>query len=206
MSISSSGAPPLAVTAFIPVKSLHLGKSRLSGTLNLQERIQLTYESLRHIVHALKSVARVGKIVIISRDPQVAEWADWWQVLSLAEEHAGLNPALRDARAIYGKTAAILVLPSDLAAVSATDIEGMIDAASHTEHSVVIAPDRHGSGTNALMLKPPNIIDFDFGAQSAARHAAAARTAGVEPVIFSSVSISLDLDSPDDYELYWDQW
>ncbi len=204
--LSSSVSPRFYVTAFIPVKSLLLVKSRLSSTLNLEERIQLTHESLRHIVHALQSVERIQEIVIISRDPQVAEWATWWRVQSLAEEHVGLNPALRDARAMYGKTPAILVLPSDLAAVSTTDIEGMIDAVAHTERGVVIAPDRHGLGTNALLLKPPDIIDFDFGTHSASRHTAAARAVGVEPAIYSSASVSLDLDSPDDYDLYWDQW
>jgi len=204
------------VTAFIPVKALAHGKSRLSAHLTLDDRIQLTYESLRHIVHVLQSVPRVREIVIISRDPQVAEWARAWRVSHIREQQGGLNEALREARAAHAEADAILVLPSDLAALSTTDVTGMIralderdkGAGAHDDdgRGVLIAPDRHGRGTNALLLRPPHVIDFAFGASSAGRHIDAARAAGVSPIVFRSDSISLDLDSPEDYALYWDQW
>ena len=199
---------PIKITALIPVKALALGKSRLSSELDLEARIQVTRESLRHIVHVLKSVSRIGKIIIISRDSQVAAWARQWRVTSLREQHTGLNEALRDARTHLRKAEAILVLPSDLVALSVTDIEAILDAAetSREERWVVIAPDRHGNGTNALLLRPPQVIEFEFGANSSQRHAALAYAAGVTPIIFKSDSISLDLDSPEDYALYWDQW
>lgn len=194
------------VTAFIPVKSLALVKSRLSGKLDLNNRIQLTHESLRRIVHVLQTVPRIEQIVIISRDPQVAEWAEWWQVSLFREERAGLNEALRDARAATSSAQAILVLPSDLVALSDTDVNGILDAANRASPCVVIAPDRHDLGTNALLLCPPDVIDFRFGVDSAQQHAQLARDAGVAPVFYRSDSISLDLDSPDDFALYWDQW
>ena len=42
----------------------------------------------------------------------------------------------------------------------------------------MIVPDRHGSGTNALLLDPPTVITPAFGPGSFARHAALAAAAG----------------------------
>lgn len=194
------------VTTFIPVKSLALGKSRLSDTLDLERRIQLTRESLRRVVHVLQNAHGIAEIVLISVDEAVAEWAELWRVTFLREEQHGLNEALRQARRHFAHAPAILILHSDLVAVSVTDIEAMIALCDGAQAGVVIAPDRHGHGTNALLLKPPAVIDFAFGPNSAQRHVAHAEAQDIQPVIFHSQSISLDLDSPDDLDLYWEQW
>jgi 2-phospho-L-lactate guanylyltransferase len=194
------------VTALIPVKSLAAGKSRLSRTLDLERRMQLTRESLRRVVHVLQNTHAIAEIVVISVDEAVAEWADVWRVTFLREEKRGLNEALAQARQHVALAPAILVLHSDLAALSVNDVESMIALCDAGERCVVIAPDRHGHGTNALLLKPPAVIDFEFGVNSAHRHIALAEAQGVQPILYHSESISLDLDSPDDLELYWGQW
>lgn len=194
------------VTAFVPVKSLALGKSRLSDALDLERRMQLTRESLRRVVHALQNAHGIAEIVLISVDESVAEWAELWRVTFLREEKHGLNEALRQARRHFAHAPAILILHSDLVAVSVADIESIIAQCDDTRPSVVIAPDRHGHGTNALLLKPPAVIDFAFGPNSAQHHRAQAEAQGIQPALFHSQSISLDLDSPDDLEMYWEQW
>lgn len=196
-----------SVTALIPVKLLIRGKSRLSDQLDLSRRIELTHDSLRRVVRTLQSVPDVSDIVIISRDADVAKWAAYWRVGHMRERRRGLNAALREARARYAHASAILVLPSDLAALSVTDVQGMLTAARQAgERCVVIAPDRHGRGTNALLLKPPDAIDFAFGPNSALRHARRAIAQEIQPIWFRSDSICLDLDSPDDLNLYLVQW
>lgn len=196
-----------SVTALIPVKPLIRGKSRLRDQLDLARRIELTHDSLRRVVHALRSVSGIGDIVIISRDADVAKWAAHWRVEHMRERRRGLNAALREARAHYARASAILVLPSDLAALSVTDVQGMLAAARQAgDRCVVIAPDRHGRGTNALLLKPPEVIDFAFGPNSALRHAQRAIAQEIQPIWFRSDSICLDLDSPDDLNLYLMQW
>ena len=45
---------------------------------------------------------------------------------------------------------------------------------------VTIVPDRHGTGTNALLLAPPDAIDPSFGPGSFARHRLAAEAAGAD--------------------------
>jgi len=199
-------AEQFLVTALIPVKPLANVKSRLSSRLDLSRRIALTHDSLRHVIHALKAVPQVNPIVIISRDPQVADWAREWGVAHLRERGRSLNAALREARAQYAHAPAILVIPSDLVALSAADVRGMLALAADSDRCVVIAPDRHGQGTNALLLRPPDVIDFQFGPRSAEMHMRRALDAGVQPRWFRSDSICLDLDSPEDLALYLDQW
>ena len=63
---------------------------------------------------------------------------------------------------------------------------------------MVIVPDRHGSGTNALLLEPPQVMPPSFGAGSFARHAALARAAGAEVKVSELPSLSLDVDTPAD--------
>jgi 2-phospho-L-lactate guanylyltransferase len=159
------------------------------------------------MVRVLQSGPRIAQIVIITRDEQVAEWASWWKVSCLREQRRGLNAALREARERYAESPAILVLPSDLAAISVTDVAAIVDAAqANARPCVVIAPDRHGRGTNALLLKPPDAIEFEFGVHSAERHAQLAADKNIPVTWYRSDSISLDLDSPDDLALYLDQW
>jgi 2-phospho-L-lactate/phosphoenolpyruvate guanylyltransferase len=63
---------------------------------------------------------------------------------------------------------------------------------------VAIVPDRHGTGTNALLLAPPDAIGPAFGPSSCARHADRARRAGHEAAVEPVDSLSLDVDTPDD--------
>jgi 2-phospho-L-lactate guanylyltransferase len=198
---------PARVTALIPVKSLAYGKSRLARTLDLDHRIQLTEETLRRLLHILRANEDVVDIAVVTRDPEVAEWCDVRKVRVLSETGEGLNAALTEARAQLPDAAALLVLPADLAAIAAQDLGALIALSDGQDGPcVVIAPDRHRQGTNALMIRPPGMIEFAFGPNSAARHAALAEAANCAVCWYHSDSISLDLDLPDDYELYSRQW
>lgn len=196
------------VTALIPVKSLIHGKSRLSATLDLEHRIQLTEDALRRLIHILQTDPEIAEIAVITRDPDVANWLADRPVRVLHETGSGLNAALTEARtALTGtRMQALLVLPADLIAITAQDVRAMIELARQRRRAVVIAPDRHGRGTNALLLKPAAAISFAFGADSYISHAAAAKAAGCVTVTYQSESIGLDLDFPEDYELYSGQW
>ena len=66
------------------------------------------------------------------------------------------------------------------------------------QHYVAIVPDRHGTGTNALVLAPPGAIRPAFGEGSCVRHVAAAREAGVPYAVEETPSLALDLDTPAD--------
>jgi 2-phospho-L-lactate guanylyltransferase len=69
----------------------------------------------------------------------------------------------------------------------------------------VIVPDRHGSGTNGLLLAPPNAISPSFGPGSRARHTALALAAGIDPRIEQPPSLLLDIDTGDDLAVLRDR-
>ena len=66
---------------------------------------------------------------------------------------------------------------------------------------VVIAPDRHLKGTNALLISPSGLIEYDFGENSFERHCQQVREAGARLEIVNLPSLGLDLDLPEDLEL-----
>lgn len=197
----------MRIVALIPVKSLEHVKSRLSETLDLAHRIQLIEETLRRLVHVLRAESRVDRIVVVTRDADVTEWMHSRAVEVVSESGHGLNAALAEARAAITPCEALLILPADVAAVSSHDVAALIDAAETAGRpAVVIAPDRHEHGTNALLLRPPGAIDFSFGPDSCRLHIAAAERSGAHVCVYRSESLGLDLDLPEDYELYSRQW
>jgi 2-phospho-L-lactate guanylyltransferase len=58
-------------------------------------------------------------------------------------------------------------------------------------------PERHGRGTNGLLIAPPNAIEPCFGGDSHAAHVAAAAAAGATLVELDG-PLTVDLDTPDD--------
>jgi 2-phospho-L-lactate guanylyltransferase len=125
----------------------------------------------------------------------------------LLETSPGLNPALTQAARFAQARGAsgVLILPVDLPRLTAQDLETML-ALGATSPAVVIAPCRHETGTNALLVCPPALIQFAFGPDSFAAHCAAARAAGVEPLIYRADGIAFDLDTPDDWGLEMGDW
>jgi 2-phospho-L-lactate guanylyltransferase len=88
----------------------------------------------------------------------------------------------------------VVLVPGDTPALDAGELEALL---ARTE-PVVIVPDRHGTGTNALALSPPGAIAPSFGPGSRARHEAAADAAGLERATLELPSLTHDVDTPDD--------
>ncbi len=192
--------------ALVPVKALSRAKTRLAGALDQTARARLIHDTLRRTLQTLQQVEAIGEVVVITRDDEVNRWAIGWGAHVIRERGEGLNEALREARDAFTGAPALLAVPADLGWPAAEDIQTMIELAGATPElgapCVVIAPDRHESGTNALLLRPPGVIDFAFGPQSAARHAALAHEKGVHAILYHSASLSLDVDEPEDLLLY----
>lgn len=205
----------MAVT-LIPIKSLAQAKSRLQHRLSAEERAQLMHDTLRHTVRALQQSGCVSRVVLVTRDSAVTTWATEWGIESFAEseQSTGLNTALEEARLHCCADSdtrvsdtlisdALLVLPGDVAWLEPDDVRGMVALVDGTQGPcAVIAPDRHRRGTNALLLRPPALIPFQFGPDSAQRHADTAQSVGAQIHWYHSSSISLDVDEPNDLRLY----
>jgi len=110
-----------------------------------------------------------------------------------------LNAGLDQARAaaVAEGVETLVVLHGDLPELDVPDVQALI-AAVPPEGGVAIAPDRGGSGTNGLALRPPPAIPFEFGTNSFSAHREAARNAGVPLAIVRRPGLAFDLDTPDD--------
>ncbi len=197
--------------ALIPIKTLARVKSRLADTLDSAARIRLIRDTLRRTIEALQQSRCVEAIYVVTRDPQVAGWAETWGAQALPDMHEdlGLNESLEAARrqitARHPGAGALLVVPGDLAWLQPEDAPGMaalLPRDRADQPAVVIAPDRRGKGTNALLLRPPTVIPFCFGPGSARAHAQQALQYGAALRWYDSSSTSLDVDEPDDLKLY----
>lgn len=187
--------------ALVPVKTLARAKSRLAGKLDLPARAQLMHDTLRRTLQALHEIESISQVVVITRDEEVSGWSRQWGAVVLHEHEEGLNESLREARAQYADADSLLIVPADLGWLDAHDIRAMAALAVQTS-AVIIAPDRHDRGTNALLLRPPDVIDFRFGQGSAQAHAQLAQDKGVTAQWYRSSSTSLDVDEPSDLALY----
>jgi 2-phospho-L-lactate/phosphoenolpyruvate guanylyltransferase len=105
--------------------------------------------------------------------------------------------ALAGVAAAEGQGAACVVLvPGDCPLLDPRQLDRLLTGVP--SRYVAVVPDRHGAGTNALLLAPPDAIRPAFGEGSCDRHVGAAREAGIPFAIEEVPSLALDLDTPAD--------
>jgi len=187
------------IHALIPVKDLANAKSRLTPPFSEDERATLALAMLRHVVAAAQASGEFARITVVSPDTAVLDVAEALGVSALRQRTTGLNPALDEARAdarIHGAEA-VFVLHADLPRLNAADLTAMVGLLPLSP-AAVIAPDYTGSGTNALLVAPPDALSFHFGAGSFRRHIAAAEQRGLPYRIAHAPGIAGDVDTPDD--------
>ena len=193
----------MTLWAIVPVKPLRRGKSRLAGTLTEDERTELNRALLQHTLETLSELKEVDGVLVVSRDPNALTIARNHGARTVQEDgQPELNTALKRATIVAQvyATRGVLVLPADLPLVTREDILALIQRAVEPP-VVVIAPDRHKKGTNALLISPPGLIEYDFGENSFQRHCKLVKKAGARLEIVDLPSLGLDLDVPEDFEI-----
>ncbi len=193
----------MTLWAIVPVKPLRRGKSRLAGTLSEDERTELNRKLLENTLQTFSDLKEVEEVLVISRDPQALTIARNYGARTVREDgQPELNTALKRATIVAQlyATVGVLILPADLPLVTRDDILALIERANDPP-VVVIAPDRHEKGTNALLISPTGLIEYDFGEDSFQRHCQRAIEAGARLEIVNLPALGLDLDLPEDLEL-----
>jgi 2-phospho-L-lactate guanylyltransferase len=170
------------LAAVVPMKSMDLAKSRLATVLDAAGRHALARQMLDHVLGTLRE-AGLSSIRVASGDSGDGDL------------NRDVTAAARLVQA-EGATNLLLVM-ADLPYLSAADIAALIEAGH--DHPVVIAEAKDG-GTNALLLRPPTVLDFTFATHrpSARLHAEHARKAGIEPVFVRRPGLARDIDTPAD--------
>jgi 2-phospho-L-lactate guanylyltransferase len=198
------------IVAIVPVKQLSEVKGRLAPRLGPAERASFALESLERVLTAMRGCAAIEVSLVVSSDPEVRARAVAASAAAVDEVKSGdiagaadsHNRALEHARNVAlrrWQPSALLVLAADLPLVVSEDLDRLL-AVGQREGSVVIAPDREGTGTNALLLRPPSTLPFRFGSNSFQRHADEARHRNLHLEIFRSVGTAHDVDVPQDLD------
>lgn len=192
------------IVATVPVRSLRHGKTRLSPVLGKEARETLLRGIADRVVTAVVDSGRIETVLVVSPDAETLAWAAGFGPVVVAvpqpEHRAGLNGAIDAGRAwaLDHGASALVSLFADLPLIAPDDIAGLV---ARTE-PVVLGPDRHGEGTNALLLRLAGRgpeFRFAFGDGSLAKHLAEARRLRLNAAMHDAPGIAFDLDTPDDW-------
>jgi len=180
----------------LPVKSLSRAKSSFEGILTPEERRELVLCMLTDMLRVL-SQAGVEKMVV-SPDEEVLRLASSLGARTFREPGLELNLALSLARgrAMGEGAREVLILPADLPFLRVRDVEELRGRAEG-EREVVLSPSRT-LGTNALLLRPPDVIPLRFGGESFPLHVRESLRAGIRPKIYRSPTLATDVDGVED--------
>ncbi len=193
--------------AIIPIRSLSEGKSRLAGYVSSDDRAELRRTMFEHVIATVKDAGVIDRIVVISPDPAMIDLVSRdsdarVMAIKQPEGRPGLNAAIELGRelAIDLRASGMLVLFGDLPLLEPDDVRSLV----RRDAPLIIATDRHGAGTNALMLRLGSNaaaeFRFAYGTNSRQRHLDEADRLGLDPITAISAGTALDLDTIDDVE------
>lgn len=189
----------MTATAILPIKRFAAAKSRLAAGMSGERRRALAAAMLEDVLGAIDVARQVDRTIVVTAEPAAAEQARAAGAEVVAERaEEGHSAAALSGIATALETGAerAILLPGDCPLLDPRDVDRLLTAVP--ARWVAVVPDRHGTGTNALVLAPPDAIEPAFGEGSCERHAAAARAAGVPFAVERVGSLALDLDTPAD--------
>jgi 2-phospho-L-lactate guanylyltransferase len=188
--------------AILPVKRFALAKQRLSSELSSEFRGDLAEAMVADVLHALAACETVEATLVVTNEGRVATLAASLGAESIPDPHESgqsAAAAIGLGRAVADGFDRALLVPGDCPALDPAELDGLL-ADERTAKSVVIVPDRHGIGTNGLLLTPPNALMPTFGPGSCRRHRERAAAAGATCRVAQLPSLLLDVDTPRDLD------
>ena len=189
----------MPATAILPIKRFAAAKSRLAGSAAADARPALAAAMLADVLAALARASEIERMIVVSGEPAAIAAAGEAGAEALDDpsdtghSHAAM---LGVDAAIEAGADRVALLPGDCPLLDPDELD--LALAELGEGVAGVVPDRHGSGTNGLLLDPPDAIAPAFGPGSCERHLELARAASVTPVVIEIPSLALDLDTPAD--------
>jgi 2-phospho-L-lactate guanylyltransferase len=185
------------VHVLVPIKRLDTCKQRLSGILDAGQRRSLMLALLEDALAQALAAERATAVSVVTDDPHAAAVAAACGSVAVSDGRLEWNAGLQHALGLLSPAPdGVLFLSADLPTLVAADIDAMIEACPARGIAIGRA---HDEGTNALALRPPDVIGPAFGSpRSSSVHAARARAAGVPAAMVDRPGLALDLDTPDD--------
>jgi len=195
----------LHTTAIVPVKGLSVANGRLDGALTPDERKRLAEGLFLDLIVKLPRSRCIDDVLVVTADESVARQVRWFghKVLIQSVDGGHSEAAAAGARAAKAAGAErVAMLPVDCPMLDVEELDAHI---GHSPRTALIIPDRHGTGTNGLVLVPPDLFLPAFGPDSCARHVSRARGSGISFALEELESMGIDLDTPEDYALLRDR-
>ncbi len=192
--------PAPATVAILPVKRFGIAKVRLGDELSGGTRRALAEAMVTDVLMALRRTKAVSEVLLVTSEPAAEAIGRGYGATVLVDDREDGQSAatlIGIAQAIEDGAPRVLLVPGDTPALDPAELDALLDRPA-TGRSVVIVADRHGSGTNALLLTPPDVIEPAFGPDSRAAHEKAAADAGVPCTVEEVSTLALDVDTSDD--------
>jgi 2-phospho-L-lactate guanylyltransferase len=189
----------MRTAAVLPVKSFGRAKQRLDAAVGQPDRGELAAAMLGDVLAALAAVGGLADVIVVTAEAGAAgaARAAGADVVDDPIEAGQSDAAARGVRAAVARGAQrVLLVPGDCPALDPGEVGRLLERFAGA--GLVIVPDRHGSGTNALLIAPPDAVEPSFGPGSFARHAALGAAAGVVVRVAQAPSLELDVDTPGD--------
>ena len=190
----------MRTAAILPVKRFAAAKQRLGPGVQAPLRRQLAHAMACDVLDALAQAPAIERTVVVTDETAIAAAARGLGAIVIADAaRAGQSEAvaLGIGCALEQGFERVLCVPGDCPALDPADLAELLSAPSRAPE-VVIVPDRHGTGTNGLLLTPPGVIAPAFGPGSCERHRALAMGAGASLRLEHPPSLLLDVDTGED--------
>lgn len=198
-----SALPPMRTLAILPVKSFGAAKQRLVPALGSRSRQALAQAMFADVLASLQRVAELDAVAVVTADPVAEAAARGERVLVLRDTaQAGQSAAasIGIAHALAEGFDRALLVPGDTPLLDSAEVASLLAA----PRPVSIVPDRHGTGTNGLVLSPPDAIAPSFGPGSLKRHVEAAAAVGISSAVAEVPTLMLDVDTGADLSALMD--
>ena len=176
----------------IPVKAFDAAKERLAPVLDRDERIKLAHLLAKGVLEAASPLP----VAVVCDDADVAQWATDNNAIVVWAPGRGLNVAVEsgvahlEALGFEQITVCHADLPYPKGLTSLPRLQG-----------VTLVPDRHGDGTNIIVLPREAGFRFSYGKGSFDRHIEEVKRLGFELHIIQEDDLGLDIDIPEDFAL-----
>jgi 2-phospho-L-lactate guanylyltransferase len=197
-------APPRPLTfAILPVKRFAAAKTRLGGEISAGTRRALAEAMVTDVLMALRRTDEVDEVFLVTSEPTADAIGRGYGATVLvddAEDGQSAATLIGIAHALELGAGRVVLVPADCPALDPAQLADLLSREAPAR-SVTIVPDRHGSGTNALVLSPPDVIAPSFGPDSRERHEGLAAAAGVACEVVTVPTLAIDVDTADDLEV-----
>ena len=190
----------MKIAAVIPMKKLHLAKSRLSNILSPQQRKNLAMYLLDATIKELKESNCISEIIIVSSDNAVKKYSYLNNLNFIQDFDEGVNHAviLADRYCINNDINANVVIPQDLPFISAKEIDEICTLSNKYDKCIIICPSKRFDGTNVLFRKPPDVIKTFYDDNSYMNHLKEAYKFQIPIESLDIVNLRFDIDTKED--------